>query len=277
MKQHALRAFCLAGLLLGLPHLIFAAVPSPPPDQNAAEDKMVPSDLADRRNPAALAELKRATVFLASLPRFHVKSSLAYDVIQADGRPLQFEKSGHLYLQRPNRFFADIQFDDGRRRRIWYDGKILSLAEQSKNIYTRIKTPPTIDATLDMMEGLFKEPQPLADLLYSDLSPLDHLALEADVVGNSRVLGRPCTHLSFRGKTVDWQLWVEQGPNPFIRKLVISYREKFGSPRCVAILDAWETPDRFKDNLFKFTAPADAQWIDVLIPMPRRIEKGDQP
>ena len=277
MKRYALRAFCLAGLLLWLPHMIFAAEPSPSVDQSAAEDKMETNDVADPRNPAAIAELKRATDFLASLPRFHIKSSVVYDVIQEDGRPLQFEKSGHLYLQRPDRFFAEIQFDDGRRRQYWYDGKMLSLAERSKNIYTRIKTPPTIDATLDMMEGLFKEPQPLADLFYSDLSPLERLAVKADVVGDSRVLGRPCTHLSFRGKTVDWQIWVEKGAKPFIRKLAISYREKSGSPQCVAVLDVWETPDHFKDKLFKFTAPADSQWIDVLIPMPRRIEKGDQP
>ena len=277
MKRYALKAFCLAGLLLWLPHPTFAAEPSPPVDQSATEGNLEMNDVADPRNPAAMAELKRATNFLASLPRFHIRSSVVYDVIQQDGRPLQFEKVGHLYLQRPDRFFAEIQFDDGRRRQYWYDGKMLSLAERSKKIYTRIKTPPTIDATLDMMEELFKEPQPLADLFYSDLSPLESLAEKADLVGDSQVRGRLCTHLSFRGKTVDWQIWVEKGAKPFIRKLAISYREKPGSPQCVALLDVWETPGHFKKALFKFTPPADSQWIDVLIPMPHRIEKGDQP
>jgi hypothetical protein len=128
-----------------------------------------------------------------------------------------------------------------------------------------------------MLEVLFKEPQPLADLFYSDLRPLDQLALEADVVGDSLVNGRPCRHLSFRGKRVDWQIWIEQGKTPFIRKLAISYRDQPGTPQSVALLNYWERPKQFSDRLFNFTAPADSQWIDVLVPMPRGIEKGGRP
>jgi hypothetical protein len=154
---------------------------------------------------------------------------------------------------------------------------MLSLAARSQNLHTRIKAPPTIDATLDMLEVLFKEPQPFADLYYSDLSHLNQLATKADVVGDSLVNGRPCTHLAFRGKTVDWQIWVEQGTTPFIRKLAIRYREQPGKPQSVALIDLWETPERFSDRLFKFTVPADSQWMEMLAPMPRRIEEGGRP
>jgi hypothetical protein len=277
MKQITPITLCLICMLLFLPQTIFAADSSPPKEQaldQAAADKARDDNL---RDPAAVAELKRATDFLTSLPRFHLKASIAYDVIQEDGRSLQYEKYGDVYLQRPDRFFAEVYLDDGRFRQIWYDGKMLSLAERSKNVYTRIKAPPNIDATLDMMEGLFKDPQPLSDLYYSDLSPLDKLALEADVVGDSRVNDWPCTHLSFRGKTVDWQIWIEKGAKPFIRKLVISYREEPGTPQTVALLNLWETPDRFSEEMFNFTAPADSQWIDVLVPMSRKTKEGGQP
>jgi hypothetical protein len=277
MKRFVLRTFCLVGFLLWLPHASVAADPSPSTDQPAAETKKETNDAADLRDPAAIAELKRAMDFLTSLPRFHIKASVIYDVIQKDGRILQFEKLGDLYLQRPDRFFADVRFDDGRWRQYWYDGKMLSLVEHSKNLHTRIKAPPAIDATLDMLEVLFKEPQPLADLFYSDLRPLDERALEADVVGDSQVDGRPCRHLSFRGKMVDWQIWIEQGKTPFIRKLVITYRNQPGMPQSVALLNFWETPKRFSDSLFTFTAPADSQWIDILVPMPHRTEKGGRP
>jgi hypothetical protein len=141
-------------------------------------------------------------------------------------------------------------------------------------LHTRIKAPPTIDETLDMVEGLFNDPQALSDLYYSDLSPLDQLALEADVVGDSLVNGIPCKHLAFRGKTVDWQLWVEQGKTPFIRKMAVSYREKSGMPQYVAWLSLWETPEQFPDDLFIFTVPVDSQWIDMLAPMPGKAKKG---
>lgn len=276
MRRFAATLICLIGLLVVIPCLIFDAAFSFAADQTEATTEKGSGD-GNLRDPEALSELKRATDFLTSLPRFHIKASVAYDVIQADGRVLQFEKIGKVYIKRPDCFYSEVQFDDGRFRQYWYDGKMLSLAERSKNLYTRIKAPPTIDAALDMMEGLFNDPQALSDLYYSDLSPLDGLALEADVVGDSLVNGKPCKHLAFRGKTVDWQIWVEQGKTPFIRKLAVHYQKDTGMPSYVAWLNFWETPERFPDDLFVFKVPADSQWIDMLGPMPSGMEKGGRP
>jgi hypothetical protein len=259
-------------------HMAAAATEAPPPSPPPAAAEVDPAgDDDELRDPEALAELKRATDFLTALPRFHIRSTIYYDVVQEDERLLQFEKHGDLYLQRPDRIFADVSLDDGRHRQFWYDGKTLSFAELSRKLHTQVKAPPTIDGMLDMLEGLFKDPMPLADLLYSDLSPLQQFAEEADVVGDSLVSGRPCRQLSFRGQTVDWQVWVEQGTTPYIRKVVISYREQPGTPQVTALLEQWETPERFSDGLFTFSAPAGSQWINVLVPMPRTIEEGGQP
>ena len=278
MKRCAWKTLCLVGLLLWLPYAAVAAEPAPTPAQApATAAAAAEAEDDDLRDPAAMAELKRATDFLTALPRVHIKASVVYDVLQEDDRLLQFEKHGDIYLQRPDRFFADIILDDGRHRQFWYDGKMLSFAERSRNVHTRLNAPPTIDATLDMLEGLIKDPMPLADLFYSDLTPIAERAFEADVVGNSLVNGRQCRQLAFRGETVDWQIWVEQGATPFIRKLVISYRELPGTPQSVALLDVWETPEKFSDGLFTFAAPAGSQWIDVLVPPKRPVEKGGKP
>lgn len=248
-----------------------------PPAVPAVEQVAAPDDAADLRDPDALIELKRATDFLTALPRFHFKGSVVYDVIQEDGRRLQFEKHGDVYLQRPDRLFAEVFLDDGRHRKFWYDGQKLGFAEFSRNLHTQIKAPPTIDGTLDLLEKLLKDPMPIADLLYSDLTPIEQRAFEADIVGNSQVNGRPCVHLAFRGETVDWQIWVDEGDQPFIRKLAISYREEPGTPQSVAVFELWETPANFSEELFTFTVPAGSQWIDVLVPMPRPGQGGEKP
>jgi hypothetical protein len=203
--------------------------------------------------------------------------SATYDVIQADGRRLQFEKVSDLYVQRPNRLFVETRLDDGRWRQLWYDGETLAIAERSKNVHAQVKAPPTLDAVLDLMEGRLKEPVPISDLLYGDLRPLDQRALEADVVGESTVTGRLCRHLAFRGERVDWQLWVEQGATPFVRKLAVTYREEPGTPQYVASIDVWETPESFGDDRFRFVVPAGSQRIEVLAPMPRKVEEGGRP
>ena len=277
MKRCQGATICLLGVLLCLPPAFIAAQPPASTEQTRPEADTGGADADELRDPAAMAELKRATDFLVALPRFHIRSSVAYDVIQEDGRRLQFEKHGDIYLQRPNRLFVDVSLDDGRRRQFWYDGETLSIAERSKNIHTRVKAPPTIDGMLDMLEELFKETLALSDLFYSDLSPLAQRALEADVVGESLVKGRPCRHLAFRGETVDWQIWVEQGATPFIRKLAISYRQQPGTPQYVASIEVWEMAERFSDDLFKFVVPAGSQAIGVLVPMPRRTKLGGRP
>jgi hypothetical protein len=264
-------------MLLWLPPLAVAADPAQTPTQAAAEVVAEEPGADDLRDPAALAELKRATDFLTALPRFHIKASVVYDVIQDDGRRLQFEKHGDIYLQRPDRLFADVHHDDGRHRQFWYDGKMLGFAELSRKLHTKVKAPPTIDGMLDMLEGLLKDPMPVADILYSDLTPVEQRAFEADIVGKNSVYGRPCVHLAFRGETVDWQIWVEEGEKPYIRKLAISYREEPGTPQTVALFELWETPAKFSDDLFTFAAPAGSQWINVLVPMPRTVKGGGQP
>jgi len=218
----------------------------------------------DLRDPAALAQLKRATDFLMNLARFHFKATIAFDVVQDDGQRLQFERVGEVFLQRPDRLFADIHLDDGLHRQFWYDGKTLSFAERSKNLYTRIKVPPTIDAMLDMLEDLLGDPMPLADLLYNDLSPLEKRASEADVVGDSMLDGRPCSQLAFRGETVDWQIWIEDGTQWVPRKLVITYKNLPGAPQFTAVLSDWDTATRPPDALFTAQVPAGAAKIPFL-------------
>lgn len=275
MKSHFWGMLISVGLLCGMyvsfPVLAAEAVP---PDVTMASETVADESLL---NPQALAALKRATDYLVSLPRLQIRGRVVYDVVQEDGRLLQFEKSGEISLQRPDRLYAEVMIDDGRHRRFWYDGSLLSFVELSRNQYSQVKMPPTVDAMLDVLEGLVRDPMPLADLLYSDLDPLANNALEADVVGESQIAGRSCLHLAFRGETIDWQLWIEQGEQPFIRKVTISYRNVLGMPQYVAWIDTWQTPDSFDAALFHFTAPAGSEFIKILAPPSwRKIEGGGQ-
>ena len=148
LKRSLSGTLCLLGLLLMAQPVAAADEPQAVSGPGAAEAVAEEEDL---RDPAALAELRRATDFLMALPRFRIRASVYYDVIQEDGRQLQFEKQGEICLQRPDRIFADVRLDDGRWRQLWYDGKTVNIAERSKNIHAGGKAPATIDQMLDML------------------------------------------------------------------------------------------------------------------------------
>jgi hypothetical protein len=247
--------FVLVGILL------FSGVPA-----HAEKTAMDNLETAELRDPEAIAELTRATSFLMETPQFHINVLVVYDVIQEDGRRLQFEKQGAIYVQRPNKLFADILLDNERQRTFWYDGESLSIAEKKQNIHTQIGAPKSIDATLDLLEQLHDDPMPLADLFYNDLTPLSLNAVEADIVDDSLVAGIKCTHLAFRGETVDWQIWVDQSDTPLIHKISVSYRNMPGVPQYTAWISNWSVPGNIPEGQFDFTVPEGSSFIKILAP-----------
>jgi len=112
--------------------------------------------------------------------------------------------------------------------------------DEKEKVYGKIPVPDTIDEMLDYLEEVIENPRPLADLLYSDLSPLAKLPVSGAYAGESYVGETACDHLAFRCKSVDWQLWVDRGKKPLIRKIVITYKELPGAPQFAALLDQWD-------------------------------------
>jgi hypothetical protein len=228
-------------------------------------------------NIEAMATLEEAITFLEGMERFEIKGTAIFDVVQESGQRLQFEKKIRLVQQRPDKLYAEQLRDDGEIRKLWYDGSQVSILNVGKNAYTQFRTPATIDGMLDMLEGLLKEPYPLADMLYSDLSFLLDLPNDAVYVGSSSVAGVSCTHLAFRNANIDWQLWVEQSATPFIRKVVITYRNQPGVPQFVAYLHEWQRPAELSKTLFSFSPPDGAERLSILLPpTSQAVEGGKQ-
>jgi hypothetical protein len=219
----------------------------------------------------ALKILRKATDYLTSLERFRLKSAKVVDVVQESGQKLQFGSTMELTVKRPNRLFGLSTFDDGKIRRFWYDGKTATMHDEKENVYGRIPVPDTIDEMLDYLEEVIKNPRPLADLLYNDLSHLSDLPVSGAYVGESYLEGMACDHLAFRGESVDWQFWVDRGEKPLIRKVVITYKELPGQPQFIAHLEKWDIQPEITDSLFQFSIPEGARQVRVVV-----LQKGDE-
>jgi hypothetical protein len=242
--------------------LPFMVDPARAAEQN--QGSQVTGDQAQAIDPEALAILKKATDYLTALPQFRLKGYKEEDVVQETGQKLQFSSSFDVYLKRPDRMFITRTDDDGIMRRFWYDGKTASVHDEGQKVYAQLDVPDTIDEMLDYLETVVDSPPPLADIFYNDLSHLSQRALSGMYLGVGAVKDISCDHLSFRGEAVDWQIWVDRGEKPFIRKILITYKALPGEPQLSGHLEEWNTEPRIADSLFQFIIPEGARRIPIV-------------
>ena len=101
---------------------------------------------------------------------------------------------------------------------------------------------------------------PLADFLYSDVYDRLMGSVQRGVyLGIHDVAGIPCHHLSFQQETIDWQLWIDAGPQPLPRKLVIAYKTEDDVPQYEVTIRKWNLAADVPDALFRVPAASRAQ------------------
>jgi hypothetical protein len=83
-------------------------------------------------------------------------------------------------------------------------------------------------------------------------------------LGTVTVLGVSCQHLAFTQANIDWQVWIEDGPMPTPKKIVITYKDEEGSPQYTALFSKWDFDTKLPDFVFSFDPPAGAQKIDIM-------------
>jgi hypothetical protein len=222
---------------------------------------------------SAGALLRAATGPLERAESFRLKMRVAFDVVQEGGQKIEFGSNDEVMIRRPNRARARFEADNGTERHLYYDGESISIHYPTEKVYGQFPVPETLDATLDYLELDLGMPLPLADLLYSDLAALGAEAKRADVVGVSRVLEWSCDQLSFEGEHVDYQVWVERASTPLIRKVVINYKERPGSPQLRAVFLEWDLQAELSAQEFSFTAPPGTERVPTLA-RPLRTAEG---
>jgi hypothetical protein len=133
------------------------------------------------------------------------------------------------------------------------------------NLFGTVPVPDTIDKLLDAASDKFGIIFPLEDLLVNDpyASAMEGIKGGA-YFGEVNVLGTPCRHIAFSTDTVDWQLWIQDGPNPLPRKLVITYKQEATAPQFTAIFSDWKLKSGLPDKTFVFTPPKGSAKIEIL-------------
>lgn len=214
--------------------------------------------------PRANRILREMSEYLKKASEFTFHAEVEYDAVLASGQKIQFGGVSNVTVHRPNRLHAEFQGDE-RRTRVVFDGRTITIHDLSKNVYAVAEVPPKIDAALDRVFEQYGISVPIADFVYADpYETLTENVYGGYVVGRHSVDGRLCHHLAFSQEAIDWQIWIEDGPTPLPRKIVITYNDEDGRPQYSARFTRWNLQPRVSGHFFQFHPPEGADRIDFL-------------
>lgn len=250
--------FVIAGIAVGYFPLGGANATAEPAGQQAtAEDVPDVDAQADRI-------LREMGEYLSDAQEYSFQADVAYDTETAEDQTLQYGGVARVAVGRPDRLHARYDGDE-RKSQVIINGQTFTFYDARANVYATAEVSSDMDEALDRAFELYGFSVPIADLVYSD--PYGTLIENVErgfVVGRHGVDGVPCHHLAFSQESIDWQIWIEDGPQPVPRKLVITYKTEPDSPQYVARLSKWNFHPRFSKHYFDFHAPAGSGEMEFL-------------
>jgi hypothetical protein len=218
---------------------------------------------ASNVDPEADRLLRAVCAKLAAEKAYSFKVEVWEDAV-VFGHKVTTTKTEEVQVRRPDRVQIEVR-SPKRSRGIWYDGQTFTLLDRVHNLYGSVPVPETIDKFVDAAHDKFGISFPLEDLFVNDPYASASAAIKGGVYfGKVTVLGNPCQHIAFSTDQVDWQLWIQDGPNPLPRKLVITYKKEATAPQFTAIFSGWKLKSGISDKTFVFTPPKGAAKIEVL-------------
>jgi hypothetical protein len=215
--------------------------------------------------PEALQLLKASTDFLARQQRFSLDTGSSIEVVLDSGQKIQFDHTARVSVERPNKLRAE-RTGDLVDQVFYYDGKSLTLHDPHDNYYAAIVAPGTLEEMLDFAREKLDIVAPAGDLLYKNAYDiLIEDVTSGFVVGKGVVDGVRCDHLAFRAPLVDWQIWIEEGKSPLMRKLVITTRDKLNAPQFTVVARNWNLKPKFNARTFRFKPPRSVQKVEFVL------------
>src|SRR5215831_13933509 len=255
-KSHFLRLGALAGGMLLAAAAVAQNKPAAPAASTAAASAAAPTvaEPADRL-------LKELGAYIGSAQEFTFHADVTFDHVLPSGQKLLFSAAEGVMLQRPGRLYIEWNGDLGARQ-FWYDGKSVTLFDPAMPFSASEAAPPAIDGMLEQLLPKLDFVPPLADFLYSDPYKTVRGNIEYGFdLGQNDVNGKSCRTFAFVEKDIDWQIWVENGPQPTPCALVITYKTQPSQPQFSVVFSNWDFSPRIAEAVFTPQLPSGTEKI----------------
>jgi hypothetical protein len=218
----------------------------------------------DGLDPEAQRILKSATDFLARQKQFSVDTRNTLEIVLKSGQKVEFNHTARQSVQRPNKLRSERTGDLVEQQFI-YDGRSLTLRNLKSDVYAQVSAPDTLEGMLDFARESLDIVAPAGDLLYANAYDiLMDGVTQSFVVGKSVIEGVRCDQLAFRAPHMDLQVWVQEGPQPLVRRFVITTRDLPNAPQFAVTMTKWNLQPKFGPQTFSFLPPAGHKKVEFL-------------
>jgi len=231
MKLHK-KAFCIVslGLLLGSTSLLAA--------QKTVKDIV-----------------SNAYAQIGSMDKYAFKA-VVVDNDTIEGETISYKQNVSVKIDRPGNLRVDNK-GDIKDRSTYVNNGTFTMIDHNFGYYGQLKTPKTIDGTLDFIFDKFGIRTPLSTLMYSDMNKRIKFKTNK-YFGVVDVAGVECDYVAFKNNTREIHVWITTGENPLVKTFSIIN----GDTRINTSL-TWDTNPNFKDSDFIFSAPKGAEKISI--------------
>lgn len=234
------------------------------PDFVTPDSRVLAQEPQRHIDPDADRILREMGEYLAAAAAFTFQADSSMDSVLRSGQWVTVGARSHIAAQRPDQLRVERHGDERHRRVVLNEGRF-TMYDSERNVYAVADVPTAIDEAIDHMVETFGFSVPLSDLLAPN--PYETLIANVEtgfVVGRHAVDGVPCHHLAFSQEWIDWEVWIEDGPRPVPRQVIITYKDEEGAPGYAVRLSNWDFRPGFSDHYFEFQPPPGSDSIEFL-------------
>ena len=172
----------------------------------------------------------------------------------------KYKQNVSIKVDRPGKLRVDTK-GDIKNRSIYINDGLFTMMDHSYNYYGQLKTPKTIDGTLDFIFDKFGIKAPMASLVYSDMGKRIKFK-KSKYFGKMDVAGTECDYVAFKSRAGEVHVWIATGDKPLVKTYAIIDTTANGNPRTDTSL-TWDTNPKISESDFIFKAPKGAAKISV--------------
>lgn len=201
--------------------------------------------------------LNKAYQYIGSMDQYAFIATVADE---AEGDAKTYKHNISVKVDRPGKLRVDTTGTVKNRSAYLNDGSY-TMIEHGHNYYAQMKTPKTINASLDLLFEKFGIRAPLAQLIYNGMDKKVRFST-GKYFGTKDVGGVVCDYVAFKNNTREIHFWIATGDQPLIKSYSILDKSTNAKSR-VNTTVKWDTNAKISESDFVFVAPKGSSKISV--------------